>query len=456
VAKLHAVHQRPKIIVAGGGVAGLEALLALHSHLGGTVELELLAPDPEFHYRPISVAEPFGFGEVRRLELARVAADQGAHLRAGALAGVDAVAGIALTDRGERLAYDYLLVATGARQTPAIPGALTFGGRGDREALEQLIEEIRDGMLGRIVFAAPAVVAWVLPLYELALFTAAWARANRISGLRITVVTYEGRPLEAFGEAASEAVEGLLADASIELICDRSAREFGPRGLLMHAGRAVAADAVISLPRLEGPSLDGLPHDEHGFIVVDRHCAVRWSNRVYAAGDATAFPIKQGGIATQQAYAAAAAIAAELDAIERAEPFRPILRGLLLTGAEPRYLRAPATGEVSEVSFQPLWWPPGKIAGRHLTPYLAAPEDPALTRSRLVDRDAPDEPELGEVAGAEEREAVELLLELADANARRGSFDFAVKCLDAAEDVGGPLAEKRQAERRSWAQQRGR
>jgi sulfide:quinone oxidoreductase len=454
VAKLHAVHHRAKIVVAGGGVAGLEALLALHALMGGTVELEVLAPDPEFHYRPIAVAEPFGFGEARRLELAQIAADHGAHVRSGALAAVDQGAAAVLLASGERLDYDYLLVAAGARQTPALQGALTFGGSADRERLERVIDEIRDGSVRRVVFAAPAVVAWLLPLYELALFTAAWARENAISGLHITLVTYEERPLEAFGQAASQAVDVLLADGSIELVTERTAHKFDGRRLQMQTGKSIAADAVISLPGLEGPAIEGLPHDEHGFIPIDNHCAVQGTRRIYAAGDATAFPIKQGGIAAQQADAASSAIAADLGGISRPEPFRPVLRGLLLTGAEPRYLRAAADGEESEVSFQPLWWPPGKIAGQHLTPYLAAPDDPAMTRSPLVDRDAPGEPESPESAGADEREAVELLLALADSGARRGEFDFALKCLDAAEDVGGPLPESRQAERRSWARQR--
>lgn len=434
--------------------------MALRALLGATVEIELLAPDPEFHYRPIAVAEPFGYGEVRSLELARIVADHGAHLRAGVLASVDPSARVARTERGDTLDYDYLVLAIGARQLPAIPGALTFGGSSDRAALAKLIEQAKAGELRRIVFAAPAVVAWLLPLYELALFTAAWARQQGIADLRLTLVSYEGRPLEAFGSAVSAAVEGLLRESFVELIADREPRRFDGKRLLMDTGRAVPADAVVALPSLEGPQIEGLPHDQHGFIPIDRHCAVRGLRRVYAAGDATAFPIKQGGIAAQQADAAAAAIAADLGAIPHAEPLRPVLRGLLLTGAEPRYLRAATggdgEGDVSEVSFQPLWWPPGKIAGRYLAPYMSAPDDPALARSPMVDRDAPEEPEASEAAGADEREAVELLLEMADANARRGSFDFALKCLDAAEDVGGPLPAERQAQRRSWAQQRGR
>jgi len=457
VPKLHAVHHRAKIIIAGGGVAGLEALLALRSLLGGTVEIELLAPDPEFHYRPIAVAEPFGLGEVRRLELARIAGDHDAHVRAAALQAVDADARLVRTDGGGQLDYDYLLVAIGAVQSPALEGALTFGGSKDRDAITKVIAGVRDGELKRLVFAAPVEVAWLLPLYELALFTAAWARNHQISGLELTLVTHESRPLEAFGAAAGESVARLLGDSRVKLVTDRSARSFDGKRVVMETGRALSADAVIALPKLEGPRVDGLPHDEHGFIAIDRHCAVRGVEHVYAAGDGTAFPIKQGGLAAQQADAAAEAIAADLGAIAAAAPLRPVLRGMLLTGAEPRYLRAAADREgreVSEVSFQPLWWPPGKIAGRHLTPYLSAPDSPALTRSPMVDREASNDPESSEGAAAEEQEAIELLLELADANARRGSFDFALKCLDAAEDVGGPLPSPRQADRRRWAQQR--
>jgi sulfide:quinone oxidoreductase len=456
VSKLHAVHNRAKIVIAGGGVAGLEALLALRSLMGGTVEVELLSPDTEFQYRPIAVAEPFGLGEVRRLELARIAADNHAHLRLGALRSVDPTDGTIDTDRGETLEYDYLVVAVGARQLPAIEGALTFGGPGDRAALEDLMARARRGEIRRLVFAAPSAVAWLLPLYELALFTAAWAHDRGLSELELTFVTHESRPLEAFGPAAGDTLAGLLANAGVKLLPARAVRRFDGERVLIEASRTVPADAVIALPTLAGHAIEGLPHDEQGFIPIDRTCAVRDVRRVYAAGDGAQFPIKQGGLASQQADVAASAIGAELGVVERPELFRPVLRGLLLTGSEPRYLRVAPNGseERSEVSFQPLWWPPGKIAGRHLTPYLSTPHDPSLVRSSLEDRPGPEEPEVAERVGAEEREAVELLLEMAYANARRGSFDFALRCLDAAEDVGGPLPAKWQADRRSWDQQR--
>ena len=140
--------------------------------------------------------------------------------------------------------------------------------------------------------------------------------------------------------------------------------------LRVHAG--VDADQVVALPRMRGPGLAGLPHDEQGFIPIDRHARVRGVDDVFAAGDATDFPIKQGGLAAQQADAAAEMIAAWARAPVQPHPFEPILRGLLLTGDTPRFLRAsPVRGGDSAVGHDALWWPPAKIVGRYLAPFLA-------------------------------------------------------------------------------------
>jgi sulfide:quinone oxidoreductase len=114
-----------------------------------------------------------------------------------------------------------------------------------------------------------------------------------------------------------------------------------------------------------------LPTDGHGFVPVDGFGHVTGVADVFAAGDMTARPLKQGGLATQQADAAAAAIAAAAGADVEPEAYQPVLRAMLLTGERPRYLhrgrgsRGPATEDAP-------WWPPHKIAGHELAPYLAA------------------------------------------------------------------------------------
>ena len=94
---------------------------------------------------------------------------------------------------------------------------------------------------------------------------------------------------------------------------------------------------------------------------------------VWAAGDGLAFPVKFGGLAAEQADAAAQAIAALAGADVTPEPFRPVLRGRLLTGRSERFLHHVAGGGGGEgtVADHALWWPPGKVAGRRLAPYLA-------------------------------------------------------------------------------------
>ena len=94
----------------------------------------------------------------------------------------------------------------------------------------------------------------------------------------------------------------------------------------------------VALPRLRGPRIDGLPQTVEGFLAVDAHGQVHGLSDVFAAGDITSFPVKQGGIAAQQADAAAEMIAANAGADVAPQPFRPVLRGLLLTGRQPRYL----------------------------------------------------------------------------------------------------------------------
>jgi sulfide:quinone oxidoreductase len=127
------------------------------------------------------------------------------------------------------------------------------------------------------------------------------------------------------------------------------------------------------LPELFGPSVRGLPRAQHGFIAVDLHGKVRGVERVYAAGDATDFAVKHGGVAAQQADAAAEAIAALAGVSIKPQRFTPVIHGMLLTGARPKYLTAHITGGhgfSSLITDAPTWSPPTKIAARHLAPYL--------------------------------------------------------------------------------------
>ena len=130
---------------------------------------------------------------------------------------------------------------------------------------------------------------------------------------------------------------------------------------------------MIALPALEGPGIAGLPSDAEGFIPIDERARVKGVEDVYAAGDGTTFPIKQGGLATQQADAAAEHIAARFGADIDPQPFHPVLRGMLLTGDDSLSLAHSLTGGEGEgsASADYLWWPPHKVSGRYLAPWMA-------------------------------------------------------------------------------------
>src|SRR5436190_6732284 len=189
-----------RVVIAGGGVAALEALLALRHLAEDRVAIELLTAEPQFWYRPLAVVEPFGGDDQHGLDLSTVADELEATLMLGTLASVDMEASVARTAAGSELEFDVLLVATGARPFQAVPGALTFRGPADTEAFRAYLDELDTGSIRRLVFAVPGRVAWPLPLYELALQTAAYA-ARR--GSEIVLVTPEDEPLGVFGSEVS-------------------------------------------------------------------------------------------------------------------------------------------------------------------------------------------------------------------------------------------------------------
>lgn len=362
------------VLIAGGGVAALEAALALRSFGSDRIDVQLLAPEPHFWYRALAVAEPFALGEVKRFELAELTRRAGASFLLGQLVSVDSARRIAYTKPGGAVSYSVLLIACGAVPMTAVDGALTFRGPADTERIDELLRELEAREVRRVAFAAPAGAVWSLPVYELALMTSSWL-ATRDIDAELAVVTPEDEPLQLFGREASAAVRRLLEERGIAVHTGVYPAEARDGELLLVGGDVLAADRVVALPRLHGPRIGGIPQTFEGFISVDLHGRVMGLSDVYAAGDITTFAVKQGGIAAQQAAAAAEAIAAVAGLAVEPQPFRPILRGVLLTGEGPQYLRGelmPAgPAEASRASMEPLWWPPAKIVGRHLAPFLA-------------------------------------------------------------------------------------
>jgi sulfide:quinone oxidoreductase len=379
VAENHSSQEQFKVVIAGGGVAALETAFALRALGGDRIATTILAPDPEFVYRPMTVREPFAYATAQRYPLDLIARDIGAELHADSFKWLAAPERVVHTQSGSRLPYDALLLALGARTYARYPHALTIDDKRMDEQLHGLIQDVEGGYVHSLAVVIPSGHAWPLPAYELALMTA--ARAYDVSAdLDITIATPEDSPLAIFGRSASEGIGKLLEEHGITTITSAHCEVPSPGHVTVNPGqRHIEADRVIALPELHGPSVAGVPTGAHGgFIPVDTHCKVRGLEAVYAAGDATDFAIKFGGIAAQQADTAAQAIAALAGLAIEPAPFHPVLHGMLLTGNKPLYLSAHVTGghgSSSQLTETATWSPATKIAAKYLAPYLHELDD---------------------------------------------------------------------------------
>ena len=363
-----------RVLIAGGGVAALEAALALEALAGERVDVTLMTAASDYVVRAMTVREPFAYPNAQRYAIDAVVGPRVAHLTDD-LDFVDAEAKTVTTRGGRTVPYDVLLVACGAKPTIRFAHAITMDDRKLDALLHGMIQDIEGDYIRRVAFVAPERMGWPLPLYELALLTAnrAWAMGIELETM---VVTPEDRPLELFGSAASHGMTELLRASGVQVYTSAYADVPQRREIVIHPGdRRLHVDRVVALPELFGPAIVGLPQDSYGFIPVDSLGLVPGAPGVYAAGDVTDFPIKHGGIAAQMAVTAARSIAATVCESVRPAPLDPILRGIVLTGTHPRYLSAHRVGGHafdSEFSETPLWDPPSKVSTQFLSARLAA------------------------------------------------------------------------------------
>jgi sulfide:quinone oxidoreductase len=438
-----------KVVVAGAGVAGLEGTVALHELAGELVEIEVLSPTSEFVYRPMLVAEPFGTARALRFDIDRLLAEANGRQINDTLVSVDPGKHRLTTGSGDQREYDALLVALGAKPVEAVPGALTFDGASGASKLEAMLRRLGSQHLRRLAFVVPPEPSWTIAAYELALMTAAERDERLIPRLEITLVTNEAAPLAVFGSAASDLVKQTLERAGIGLRTSARARRFADRQLELDGLEALPCDQAVALPALKVQDVPGLPQRTNGFIGTDTAMQVDGLTSVWAAGDSTNFSVKQGGIAAQQADAAARAIAARAGAKVAIEAFRPVLRGALITGHAPDFFEAelwdPSAGRASVG--RPLWTPSVKIGAKYLAPYIARALRGGESPSTFSEVDRGSGSEAG---NADPERAIEAMLTAADDDADSGDYAGALKWLSLIEQFDLALPAECIGRRERW------
>lgn len=363
---------RFEVVVCGGGIAGVEGMLRLRRLAGDRVRLTLVSPESALTYRPLAVREPFAPTSLRRYSLDRIVADLGAQWVKDRLSSVNPASRSVRTESGAELEYDALLLAVGAREAAPYEHASVFTDRDTENRFHGMVRDIEMGYVKSVVFVLPHEWVWPLPLYELALMTAQRARTMDLKA-QITFITSEGRPLKAFGPAAGEAVVPLLKKTGITLYAGVRAQVPTP-GLVTIGAKELKADRIVTLPKITGRAIRGVPAGTRWFVPINERCVVpSTQGRIFAAGDATDFPVKHGGIGAQQADSAAAGIAHLAGLGSRPSPLHPVIRGTLLTGEQPLYLAAHVTaglGWQSEIYEEPPWPAEEKIVAEELGDYL--------------------------------------------------------------------------------------
>ncbi len=367
-----------QVAICGAGIAGVEGLLRLRRLVGDRVDVTLVSPGEELVYRPSTVLEPFGHA-ARRYRLADIVADSGAHWVRDSLAWLDRGRRIVHTTGGSQVGYDALLLALGGTELAPSPHLDVFTGRDGGAFYRGVVADVEAGRTTQLAFVLPPGPTWPLPLYELALLTATRARA-RGRAPRLDFVIPGARPLEAFGGDAGDVVARLLSDAGIILHTGTRVRASSPRRLVLEpAGPVLQPDRMISVPVIGGPSVRGIPGFAlDRFLHVDEYCRVLDTDaRIFAAGDATDLPVKQGGVGAQQADVAAAGIAHLAGVGPAPQRLRPRIDATLLTGAKPLYLSAyliDGQGWQATLHEEPPWPAGEKVIAEELGSYLRALE----------------------------------------------------------------------------------
>lgn len=320
-----------RVLVVGAGMAALETVMALRSLAGDRVAIALVAPEAEFVYHPIASKPPYAVGRMRRIPLERLMADAGAQRFPLNVSAVDSAPRVVRTTAGREFEYDELVLAMGADPVPVVQHATTWDDRTGADTLGGLVRDFELGYSRRLAVVIPSGPVWPLRGYELAVFLTQDARGMGI-GIETSLITPERSPLEMLGEEAVTAVSDALREVGVSVVFANQVEiEPGQPHVLVAnpPGTRVEVDRVVALPTLRGRPIPGVPVEEHGFVEIDEHCRVKGLEHIWAVGDITTFPVKSGGMATEQADVAAEAIAAAAGADIEPRAFDPAGRGEL-------------------------------------------------------------------------------------------------------------------------------
>jgi sulfide:quinone oxidoreductase len=386
---------RARVVVVGGGFAGLESAFLLRAKLGRTAEVTVVSEGEDFLFKPNTIYIPFGGDEAAlKIPLDLPTHKRGIRFVRGRFESLDRERRVVRAGARE-LEYDYLVLATGADMRPdEVPGlrehgtsiwtAAEMAALGER--LRDLVGPNGDGTRRTILFLVPPNNKCAGPLYEIVFMVETWLRRRKVrERFDLVWTTCEPTYIAAFGPKLHDVVVGEFRQRGIEGHVAWRVEAVEPGTVHYENGEQRAYDLLVSFPPYVA-AVDyrpyGLPADERGFLTCEPASRrVVGEDRIYAPGDAGDFPVKQAFLAFLQADAVAEDIAARIEGRERAFAFDPVSMCVMeqfdtatfaqvpleVTGdpERPVAVRADAGGAY-RVGVSPLWRLGKKTLGLYL------------------------------------------------------------------------------------------
>jgi len=321
-------NNKPKIVVLGGGFAGLEAALSLRMRMSDQAEIVLVSDTEYFTFKPNTIYIPFGldpgklkFGLARPTKRKEIRFVQ-AHAR-----GIDPISKQVYVDSyeyGYHFSYDYLVVATGAAmRTDTVPGLGEFAHTiwtpeemlNLRAGFHELAARAKEGQMQEVHFVVPPNNKHSGPLYEMTLMLDTWLRRKKVrDNVNLCLSTYEESYVQAFGPRMHDVVSAEFTQRGIVGHTQYEVSRVEHKKATFHNGERVPFDLLVTFPSHAASTyFSSLPTDERGFLAtVTESRQVLGYPDIYAVGDTADFPLKQAHLALGQASTAAEHLSAQL------------------------------------------------------------------------------------------------------------------------------------------------
>ena len=292
-----------RVVVLGGGVGGTLAANLLDKDLRRDVHITVVDPSGMHDYQPgylyVALGEAKGHWLTRE-ERTLLRGDVDLAIERAIRIHPDA--GMVQLERGGELAYDYLVIATGARLVPeAIPGlsegSFEFYSLPGAERLSQELARftggrIKVGVAGIPYKCPPAPVE----------FTFMVDGYLRERGLRDRSEVELLSPLNrAFTiESASKLIAPIMEERGIGLTTFFNVEAVDPGAGIVESleGEKQGYDLLVLVPPHKGQQvvIDSGLGDPGGWLPTDKHTLnVEGQERIFALGDATNLPISKSG-----------------------------------------------------------------------------------------------------------------------------------------------------------------